>query len=101
MQTSTVVASLLCFVLPVGIAAWIGARLGRPWPAFFLGLVSAPLVGFLFALIYALTASQSNNAGWLIMMEMPIVGIGMGLVAGIVAAVVVRRRGMSATTKQP
>jgi hypothetical protein len=101
MPTSTVVASLLCFVLPIGIAAWTGARLRRTWPAFFLGLVSAPLVGFLFALIYALTASQSNNAGWLIMLEMPIVGIGMGLVAGIVAAVVVRRRGMSATTNQP
>ena len=93
MPTSTVVASLLCFILPIGIAAWIGTRLRRPWPAFFLGLVSAPLLGFLFALIYALTASQSNNVGWLIMLEMPFVGIIMGLVAGVVAAIVVRLRG--------
>ena len=93
MQTSTIVASFLCFVLPIGLGAWTGARLRRAWPAFFLALIAAPLLGFLFALIYALTASQSNNAGWLILLELPFVGIGMGLVAGLVAAVIVRRRG--------
>jgi hypothetical protein len=101
MQTSTVVASLLCFVLPIGIGAWIGTRLRRPWPAFFLGLISAPLLGFVFALFFALTASQSNNAGWLILLELPFVGILMGLVSGIVAAVIVRRRGPVATPVRP
>ncbi len=38
------------------------------------------------------TASEPNSVGWLLLLEMPIIGIGLGLIAGLAAALIVRQR---------
>lgn len=85
----------LFIVAPCAIAAWLGSRVRSPFMAFLLTWLATPLVSLVLTVVLApvlRTLTPANNDGTGAIM-IPFVGIVTGLIAGILAAVIVRRRG--------
>jgi hypothetical protein len=81
-------------VAPGVIAGWFGTRVRRPVIAFFLAWIMTPIVTLivtiaLWPLLRALIPPDNDGTGAIML---PFLGIATGLVAGIVAAVIVGRR---------
>lgn len=98
-----ILASLVVYLGPCVLSAWLGTRARHPLLALLLGWLATPLAGFALALLIEVVLYPIVKAlGWLhdpnssgrgmLLIIMPIVGLLSGLPAGIVAAVVVRRR---------
>ncbi len=92
MQNSTVPASLFVFGTAIALGTLIGTRARRPLSAFFLAWIATPLAGCVIAYVVAICSSVPNSVGWLILLEMPIIGIGLGLISGMAATLIVRQR---------
>ena len=85
----------LFIVAPCVIAAWLGTRVRSPLIAFVLTWIATPLVSFLVTVVLApvlrgLTPANNDGTGAIMI---PFFGIVTGAIAGIVAAVIVKRRG--------
>jgi hypothetical protein len=85
----------LFIVAPCVIAAWIGTRVRSPLIAFVVTWVLTPLVSFVLTIVgtpilRAITPANNDGTGAIMI---PFFGIATGAIAGIVAAVIVRRRG--------
>lgn len=84
----------LFIVAPCAIAAWLGTRVRSPLIALLLTWVMTPLVSVVITVVFtpvlrAITPAGNDGTGAIML---PFFGIVTGLIAGIVAAVVVRRR---------
>ena len=82
----------LVFEATLALGTWAGTRARGPWPAFFIAWLATPFIGGLLALIVATCLPTYDRLGWLLLLEIPIIGAGIGIIAGIVATVIVRRR---------
>ena len=84
----------LLFVGAHGAAVWIGTRVRWPVLAFFLAWATTPIASWgavMVSLLAFNVITPSNNGGsWVLIV--PFYGFGTGLVAGIIAAVMVDRR---------
>lgn len=83
--------ALFGLLTPILGGAWIGSRVRNPWGAFFLGWLATPIVALGTALILALIINTPTAN--LVAIELPIIGIGLGLISGGIAAFIAHRRG--------
>lgn len=79
---------------PAAISAWIGTRVRSPVIAFVVTWVLTPLVSFVITIagapiLRAITPANNDGTGAIMI---PYFGIVTGLIAGIVASVIVKRR---------
>jgi hypothetical protein len=84
----------LFILAPCAIAAWLGTRVRSPVIAFVLTWIATPLVSFVITVVFtpvlrAITPAGNDGTGAIML---PFFGIVTGLIAGIVAAVLVQRR---------
>lgn len=84
----------LFIVSPCVIAVWLGTRVRLPVVAFALAWVMTPIASWIITIVLwpilrALIPPNNDGTGAIMI---PIFGIATGLIAGIVAAVIVRRR---------
>ena len=84
----------LFIVAPCAIAAWLGTRVNSPVVAFVLKWIATPLVSLIFTVVLApvlreLTPANNDGTGAIMI---PYFGIATGVIAGIVAAIIVKRR---------
>jgi hypothetical protein len=86
-----VFTALFGFLTPILVSAWIGSRVSQPWGAFFLGWISTPIVAFVTALV--LIGFINTPTANLVAIELPIAGLGFGLLSGGIAAFIAYRRG--------
>lgn len=88
---------LLFIVAPCVISAWVGTRVRSPFIAFALTWVLTPLVSYVITVlgtpVLRAIAPAGNDGTGAIMI--PFFGIVTGAIAGIVAAMIVKRRGRS------
>ncbi len=85
----------LFIVAPCAIAAWLGTRVRSPLIAFVLTWIATPFVSFVLTIVLAPVLRAlipANNDGTGAIM-IPFLGIMTGVISGIVAAVIVKRRG--------
>lgn len=87
---------LLFIVAPCAIAAWLGTRVRSPLIALVLTWIATPLVSLVFTIVgtpvlRAITPAGNDGTGAIML---PFFGIVTGLIAGIVAARIVKRRGI-------
>ncbi len=85
----------LFIVAPCAIAAWLGTRVRSPLMAFVLTWIATPFVSFVLTVVFtpvlrAITPAGNDGTGAIML---PFIGIVTGLIAGIVAARIVKRRG--------
>ena len=85
----------LFIVTPCVIAAWLGSRVRSPLIAFVLTWIATPLVSFVLTVALApvlreLTPPNNDGTGAIMI---PYFGIVTGVIAGIVVAMIVKRRG--------
>ncbi len=103
-----ILAMLVVYLGPCIIGAWIGTRARHPLLALLLGWLATPLAGFALAFVieivlYPIVSAlgllhDPNSSGrGMLFIIMPIVGLLSGLPAGIVSAVIVRRRRLTAS----
>lgn len=92
-----VMTGLAGFLTPLLIGSWIGTRARHPVAAFFLGWIATPFVAFVTAL--GLIAFIDSPMADMVAIELPIAGIGIGLISGTAAVIIVRRR--QATANPP
>ena len=91
----------LFIVAPCVIAGWVGTRVRSPVVALVVTWLLTPLVSFVVTILgtpilRAITPAGNDGTGAIML---PLFGIVTGLIAGIVAAGVVRRRSSHETTK--
>ena len=84
----------LFIIAPCAIAAWLGTRVRSPLVAFVLTWIATPFVSFLLTVVLApvlreLTPANNDGTGAIMI---PYFGIVTGVIAGIVAALIVQRR---------
>ncbi len=84
----------LFIVAPCAIAAWLGTRVRTPLIAFVLTWIATPLVSFVLTIVLtpvlrAITPANNDGTGAIMI---PYFGIVTGAIAGIVAAMIVKRR---------
>jgi predicted MFS family arabinose efflux permease len=91
-QPSTISASLFVFGIAIGFGVFVGSRARRPLAAFFLAWFTTPVAGCVTSFLIAICSPVPNSVGWLLLLEMPIIGIGLGLIAGVAATLITRRR---------
>jgi hypothetical protein len=87
----------LFIVAPCAIAAWLGTRVRSPLIAFVVTWIATPLVSLVLTVVLApvlreLTPANNDGTGAIMI---PYFGIATGVIAGIVAARIVKRRGTS------
>jgi hypothetical protein len=87
----------LFIVAPCAIAAWLGTRVTSPVVAFVLTWIATPLVSLVLTVVLApvlreLTTANNDGTGAIMI---PYFGIATGVIAGIVAAIIVKQRGTS------
>ncbi len=103
-----ILASLVVYLGPCVLGAWIGTRARYPLLALLLGWLATPLTGFVMALLIELVLHplvlalgllhDANSSGrGMLLIIMPIVGLLSGLPAGIASAVIVWRRRLIAS----
>ncbi len=85
----------LFIVAPCAIAVWLGLRVRSPFIAFVLTWIATPFVSFVLTIVLtpvlrALTPATNDGTGAIMI---PYFGIVTGVIAGIIAAMIVRRRG--------
>ncbi len=85
---------IFAFVAPCALSVWVGTRVRWPVVAFFLAWFTNPFVSFALFLIFevvghAITERHSDGTAVIVA---PFYGLASGLIAGIVAAVIVDRR---------
>lgn len=85
----------LFIVAPCVIAAWLGSRVRSPLIAFVLTWIATPLVSLVITIVFtpvlrAITPAGNDGTGAIMI---PFFGIVTGVIAGIVAAWIVKRRG--------
>ena len=91
----------LFIVAPCVVAAWIGTRVRWPVVALVMTWLLTPLMSFFVTVLgtpILRAFSPAGNDGTAAIM-LPFLGVFTGLVAGIVASRVVRRRNIAETTK--
>lgn len=91
----------LFIVAPCAIATWLGSRVRSPLVAFALTWIATPFVSYFLTVVLApvlraLIPAHNDGTG---VIMIPYYGIATGFIAGIVAAVIVRRRGGRAVPK--
>lgn len=91
---SFVIGFPLFIVAPCVIAAWLGTRVRSPLIAFVLTGIATPLVSFVLTVVFkpvlrAITPAGNDGTGAIMI---PFFGIVTGAIAGIVAAMIVKRR---------
>ena len=82
-------------------AAWLGTRVRAPILAFLLTWIATPLVSLVLTVVLApvlreLTPANNDGTGAILL---PFIGIGTGAIAGIVAAIIVKRRSGAAASQ--
>lgn len=85
----------LFIVAPCAIAAWLGTRVRSPLIAFVVTWITTPLVSFVITsaftpVLRAITPAGNDGTGAIMI---PFFGIVTGVIAGIVAVMIVKRRG--------
>ena len=85
----------LFIVAPCVIAGWLGTRVRSPLIAFVLTWIATPFVSFVITVVFtpvlrAITPAGNDGTGAIMI---PFFGIVTGVIAGIVAAMIVKRRG--------
>ena len=85
----------LFIVAPCAIAAWLGTRVRSPVIAFVLTWIATPLVSFGITVVFtpvlrSITPANNDGTGAIMI---PFYGIVTGVFAGIIAAMIVKRRG--------
>ena len=85
----------LFIVAPCVIAGWLGTRVRTPLIAFMLTWIATPFVSFVITVVFtpvlrAITPTGNDGTGAIMI---PSFGIVTGLIAGFVAAMIVKRRG--------
>ena len=85
----------LFIVAPCVIAGWLGTRVRSPLVAFVLTWIATPFVSFVITVVFtpvlrAITPTGNDGTGAIMI---PFFGIVTGVIAGIVAAKIVKRRG--------
>ena len=85
----------LFIVAPCAIAVWVGTRVRSPLIAFVLTWIATPFASFVITIVFtpvlrAIPPAGNDGTGAIML---PFFGIVTGLIAGIVAAWIVRRRG--------
>lgn len=91
----------LFIVAPCAVAAWLGTRVRSPMIAFAVAWVLTPLVSYAITVLgtpvlRAITPAGNDGTGAIMI---PFFGIVTGVIAGIVAARIVKRRGADVPPK--
>jgi len=103
-QLLVLLAILLVYGGPVAIGAWIGSRVRQGWLAFLTGWAATPIVGFIGAFIaesISYAADPQRSGGGLLVLVLPLICLFTGLLAGIVALVIVSVRNQKQATTPP
>ena len=91
---------LIAVIAPIVLGTWIGKSIqGGATSAFLAGYIATPLASFCVALVVVLLSPffwPIPNIGTLLI-ALPTLGIGTGLVSGVLAALIVRQRGGKTT----
>ena len=92
----------LFIVAPCAIAAWLGTRVRSPMIAFVVAWVMTPLVSYGITvlgtpILRAITPAGNDGTGAIMI---PLFGFATGVIAGIVAAITIKRRQFKSGSNQ-
>jgi hypothetical protein len=82
---------LAAFVVPPVVASGIGVRAHQPSTAFWVAWVSTPVMALAIAIVFEIFLHA--RSGGLTLLTLPAVGVGTGLLAGVVATLIVKQSG--------